>query len=289
MREPGTLRFEILGPLRLWRGETELDAGPHQQRSLLKVLLAAAGQPLGIHDLIGLIWESEPPSSAVNIVHKYVSGLRRVLEPGLAARDCGTYLLRQGGGYRLSLGSAVADLPAFRRHLADAAACESMGAPARALDHYTDALRLVRGPAGGAPAETVRAAAVFTVFDSLFFDAAVAATEIAVRLGRSAEVLPALRLAAGMNPLHEPVHASLITALAAAGRQAEALATYRTIRGLLDEDLGIDPGPALIEAQRRVLTRTVPGHEASPACARCRRTHRRARPSRGWRRSPVRA
>jgi DNA-binding SARP family transcriptional activator len=256
MSEPSTLRFEILGPLRLWRGETELDAGPHQQRCLLKLLLAAGEQPLGIHDLVDLIWESEPPSSAVNIVHKYVSALRRVLEPGLAARDSGTYLLRHGSGYRLSIGTAAVDLPTFRRHLADATTCEGMGASVQALDHYTDALRLVRGPAGSAPAESLRAAAVFTTFDGQFFDAAVAAAVIAVRLGRPAEVLPALRLAATMNPMHEPVHAGLVIALAAAGRQAEALATYRTIRERLRDELGIDPGPALLEAQRRVLTQT---------------------------------
>ncbi|WP_436535530.1 BTAD domain-containing putative transcriptional regulator [Actinoplanes sp. HUAS TT8] len=260
-----TLRFEILGPLRFWRGGTELDAGPRQQRCLLTLLLAASEQPLGISELIDLIWESAPPSSAVNIVHKYVSGLRRVFEPDLTARDCGRYLFRYGNGYRLVAGTAAVDLRAFHRHLADARAGEGAGVPDRALDHYTDALRLVRGPAGGALADSLRAAAVFTAFDSQFFDATVAATEIAVRIGRPAEVLSAVRLAATMSPLHEPVHASLVTALAATGRQAEALDAYRTIRQRLGDELGIDPGPALLEAERRVLTRSVaPAMAAAP-------------------------
>ncbi len=54
-----------------------------------------------------------------------------------------------------------------------------------------------------------------------------------------------LRLAAAMAPFHEPVHASLVTALGAAGRQAEALAAYHAVRDRLAEELGVDPGPAL--------------------------------------------
>ncbi|MDR6319610.1 AfsR/SARP family transcriptional regulator [Actinoplanes couchii] len=54
--------------------------------------------------------------------------------------------------------------------------------------------------------------------------------------------------------LHESVQACLVTVLAAAGQQAEALATFRAVRGLLVEELGIDPGPALREAHRRILS-----------------------------------
>jgi DNA-binding SARP family transcriptional activator len=51
-----------------------------------------------------------------------------------------------------------------------------------------------------------------------------------------------LHLAAAIGPLHEPVHASLIATLGAAGLQAEALSVFRTVRTRLAQDLGIDPG-----------------------------------------------
>lgn len=119
---PGALRFEILGPLRVWRGDAEVDAGPRQQRCLLALLLAAAGEPLGVGDLVDLIWESEPPPTAVNVIHKYVGSLRRIFEPGLPARSSGSQLLRYGNGYRMAPDTVTVDVMAFRRHLAAAQA-----------------------------------------------------------------------------------------------------------------------------------------------------------------------
>ena len=57
-----------------------------------------------------------------------------------------------------------------------------------------------------------------------------------------------------MAPYDEVVHASLITALGAAGNQAEALDHFRVIRTRLVGELGVEPGHALNAAQHRVLT-----------------------------------
>ena len=81
------LRLTVMGPLRLWRGDAELDAGPRQQRCLLALLLVREGRPVSINDLVNLLWGSEPPLSAVNNIHKYVGSLRRLLEPGLPPRS----------------------------------------------------------------------------------------------------------------------------------------------------------------------------------------------------------
>ena len=47
MKDQGGLgpRFEVLGPLRAWRGEKAIDLGPLQQRVVLAVLLLQAGRP----------------------------------------------------------------------------------------------------------------------------------------------------------------------------------------------------------------------------------------------------
>ena len=63
-----------------------------------------------------------------------------------------------------------------------------------------------------------------------FLDACTAAAELALSLGQPERILARLQLAATMAPLHEPVHASLITALGAAGQQAEALSVFRAVR-----------------------------------------------------------
>jgi hypothetical protein len=41
------LRFGVLSPLRVWRGETVLDLGPLQQRVVLAALALQAGRSAG--------------------------------------------------------------------------------------------------------------------------------------------------------------------------------------------------------------------------------------------------
>jgi len=262
-RDPNTLRLQILGPLRLWRGDDELDAGPRQQRCLLALLMAREGHPVSTPDLIGLIWGPDAPPSAVNVIHKYVGILRRLLEPGLPPRASGSFLVRHGNGYRFTADAASLDLIAFRRLVTEARTSVSLGRPEDALGQYARALRLCHGNAGEELADSSGTTSTFAGIDCEFFDAAVSAADIAVRLRRPSLVLAPLRLGARMSPFNEPVHASLIVTLAALGLQAEALSVFQEMRARLSDDLGIDPGQDLQEAHRRVLTQSVPSADTA--------------------------
>ncbi|WP_085066861.1 AfsR/SARP family transcriptional regulator [Catenuloplanes japonicus] len=260
LAERGASRLRIMGPLRLWQGDAEVGAGPRQQRVLLALLVAQVGRPISMANLVELLWGTAPPATAVNVIHKYVGVLRRLLEPGLPARATGSYLIRHNTGYRFAAGPDELDLLEFRQLAGQAKESLGRDEPGEALDLYLRALRLCDGPAGETLGDSVGATAVFAGVDGEFFDAAVDAAELAVRLGRAAQVLAPLRLAAQISRLHEPVHASLVTALAAAGHQAEALEVYAGIRARLADELGIDPGHELRDAQHRVLTQ-----DAGPA------------------------
>ena len=72
-------------------------------------------------------------------------------------------------------------------------------------------------------------------------------------LGRAAEVVAELEALAEEHPLHERLVAQLMTALYAAGRQADALATYERVRARLSEELGVAPSPELQKAHLAVL------------------------------------
>lgn len=250
------VRLQILGPLRIWRDGVELDAGPPQQACLLAVLLAEAGKPVSMSELVDLIWAEDVPASAVNILQKYVGALRRLLEPALPPRGTGTYLQRRGNGYLFAAAPGMLDVVTFRELVQTARTGVAEKQPYVALDSYVQALKLWHGSAGDGIAHGSTAMAVFTALDGEFFDACVAAAELAVSLGQPERVLPTLYLAARMTPLHEAVQAALVTALAATGRQAEALAVFRTVRAQLAEELGIDPGPTLVTAQQGVLEQT---------------------------------
>nr|WP_062339233.1 AAA family ATPase [Herbidospora sakaeratensis] len=110
--------------------------------------------------------------------------------------------------------------------------------PDVALDRYAEAL--ASWPESASP-------------DDEFVDACVAASGLAISQGRVARLLGPLRLAARMAPLDEHVQAGLMRALAAADQRAEALALFRRVRARLAEELGVDPGPALLAARRTVL------------------------------------
>ncbi|MDA2892132.1 BTAD domain-containing putative transcriptional regulator [Mycolicibacterium sp. BiH015] len=248
-----SLRLQILGPLRLWRGNAELDVGPPQQACVLALLLAREGRPISTGELIDLIWGQDAPASAVNVLHKYIGALRRLLEPTLPVRATGSYLLRRGNGYLLTAGPGTLDLVSFRDFVASAEAALSRRCGESALDDYVAALELWTAPAADGLAQGPAAMGVFAGLNNLFFDTCTAAAELALSLGRPERVLTALQLAAVMAPLHEPLHASLITALGAAGRQGEAIAVFRAVRARLANDLGIDPGRALKAAHQRVL------------------------------------
>ncbi|WP_083155964.1 ATP-binding protein [Mycolicibacterium moriokaense] len=249
-----SLRLQILGPLRVWRDGVELDPGPPQQAAVLALLLARVGQPTSTAELVDLIWGEGAPASAVNVLHKYVGALRRLLEPALPVRGTGSYLLRRGNGYLFAPGPAALDLVRFREFVAAAEVELAANRRLAALDEYVGALGLWTAPAADGLPQGPAAMAVFAGLNNEFFDTCTAATELAVSLGRPERMLAALQLAVRMAPLHEPVHASLITALGAAGRQVEALAVFRTVRERLAEELGLDPGQVLEDAHQRVLT-----------------------------------
>ncbi|WP_214401095.1 BTAD domain-containing putative transcriptional regulator [Pseudonocardia lacus] len=250
------LRLQVLGPLRIWRDGVELDPAPQRQAQVLALLLARAGRPISTSELLDLIWPDAVPPTALNVLHKHVGALRRLLEPALPARGTGSYLLRRGPGYMFAAGPETLDLVDFRELVEAARACAAVDDQDAALESYVEALDLWRGPAADGSARGPAAASVLATLDDEFFDACLTAAHVAVRRGEPGRVLRPLRLAASMAPLNEPVQAALITALGAAGQQAEALSVFRAVRARLVEELGVDPGAVLRAAQQRVLTQS---------------------------------
>ncbi|MFC9291427.1 winged helix-turn-helix domain-containing protein, partial [Streptomyces sp. NPDC057052] len=111
--DPVVTRFEVLGPVRVWRRDAELDLGFPQQRALLALLLACAGRPVPTGELLALLWPGRPPASALNVVRRYLGALRRLLEPELPPRAPGRRLLRRPGGYLLEAAPHEVDLLRF--------------------------------------------------------------------------------------------------------------------------------------------------------------------------------
>lgn len=246
-------RFEVLGPLRVWRGEDELDLGFPQQRALLALLLLHTGRLVPLHEIVDVLWPEHPPASAMNVVRRYAGALRRLLEPGLPPRAAGRRLPRRGGGYLLEAEQDEVDLSRFRDHTRQGKRAVATGRAETAVHHFGAALALWRGPvAMGIPA-SARTHLQFAGVERELVGTSQMAADAALLCGRTAEVLPALRRAASLDPLNEPLHARIVLSLEACGLRAEALDAYEDTRRRLAEELGVTPGPELAAAHTRLL------------------------------------
>ncbi|MBQ0901603.1 BTAD domain-containing putative transcriptional regulator [Micromonospora sp. U21] len=252
------LSFAVLGPVRAWRGQSEIDLGTRQQRLILALLLARAGGAVSVAELVDLLWESDPPPSAVNVVHRHVGMLRRRFEPGLPTRAAGSVLIRDGAEYRLRIDGESLDLLRFRHLVAQAAG----GSGEPAVELYREALALWRDRCASGLQAGGRAHPEFVAVDGERFAAVRAATDIALRTGCVHAVLPAIRLAAEYEPLDEALQARLLLALAADGRRAEALAAYADIEHRLADELGIQPGGDLRAARDSLFHHDAPADGA---------------------------
>ncbi|MDP9794982.1 DNA-binding SARP family transcriptional activator [Catenuloplanes nepalensis] len=227
--------FEVLGPVRGLRDGAGLDLGSPQQRVLLAVLLAAAGEPVATSVISDVLWSGEPPQAAAATVQQYVSRLRRVAGP----------IARTAAGYRLDVDS---DLRRYRTFLNRARELAAAGRAEAAVDAYAAGLGLWTAPAGtGLPAHPV-----FAELNREHATVLAEAADAALDAGRGAVLAPVLDRASGWHPYDEGLQARLLRTLAAAGRTTDALDHYRAARERLVGDLGVEPGPLLRDAHRDV-------------------------------------
>ncbi|MBT0772889.1 tetratricopeptide repeat protein [Kineosporia sp. J2-2] len=248
----------MLGPVRVWHGTTELELGPPQQRAALAVLLLREGRTVSLSELIDVLWGERPPATAVNVLHRYIGRLRRILEPDLPMRAPGRFLVRSSGGYRLDLAPEAVDLGRFRQLTEQARTAVGQGRPRMSVPLFIQALDLWQGPCGAGLGPEVLGHPLFTALEEERIAAVQTLADAALEAGDPHPVLPILRRTAVDHPWTESLHARLVMALAAAGQQAEALSRYESVRAGLAGQLGIDPGPELRAAHRKVLRQELP-------------------------------
>ena len=249
------IRVQLLGPVRAWRGEQELELGGPRRRAVFSMLAMRAGQPVSRSQLIDGLWGEDPPVSAVNSIHVYVAGLRRVLEPRRANRAPGLVLPASGPGYLLRLEPWRLDARALSHHLAQAHQPPAGGereleAAARELDAALDlwqGIPLSGIPGPWADAERLR-------LDELRLGTVEQSVDMMLALGRHREVVAQLTGLIREHPLRERFREQLMLALYRSGRQADALREFAAARRLLGTELGIEPGPGLRGLHQQILT-----------------------------------
>ncbi|MEU1728574.1 BTAD domain-containing putative transcriptional regulator [Nonomuraea sp. NPDC005692] len=243
--------IRVLGALEAEVGGEPVPLGGPRQRGVLALLVAARGQVVPVDRMIEDLWRGEPPARALLSLQAYVSNLRRLLEPGRPPRSPARLLVSAAPGYALRLPSEAVDAWRFEGLLGRARTDTD---PRTAQARLAEALGLWQGPAFAEVADEPWAAAETARLNELRSVAAELHVAAGLRIGDPAAVVPEAERLTRDEPLREEGWRLHALALWSSGRQADALATLRRARGVLAEELGLDPGPELAALEEAILT-----------------------------------
>jgi predicted ATPase/DNA-binding SARP family transcriptional activator len=221
------MEFRLLGPLEV-AGDREVRLEAHKPRALVALLLLSANEVVSSDRLIEALWDGDPPRSADKLLQTYVSQLRKELG---ADR-----IVTRSPGYLMSVAHGELDVERF----------EHAKTP-------REALALWRGaPLAEFEYETWAQPEIARLNEARLV-ALEARVELDLDEGRHSELVPELESLVAAHPLRERLRAQLMLALYRAGRQADALATYRDARRILVDELGIEPSRRLQQLERAIL------------------------------------
>jgi predicted ATPase/DNA-binding SARP family transcriptional activator len=227
--DDAVVQVQLLGGVDAVDDGRTLDLGPAKRRAVLAALALSAGAAVPVTRIVELVWGSQPPPSAAKTLQAHIARLRAAL-----GRET---IASVGSAYRLDLPAEAVDALRFQQRL-------DVGDIDGALAEWT-----------GAPLTGVDAEGLAAVADRLV-EQWLGATE--ARLARLVDATPAAAVGpltelTAAHPFREELWALLMTALYRVGRQADALATYRTARRQLDEHLGVEPGQRLRALEASIL------------------------------------
>lgn len=213
-------------------------------RMVLAILSAHLGERVSTDRLIDAMWGDTPPKSAGAALQVYVSKIRRLFEPDLAAGAASAFLRSDAGAYVLELPTGAVDIAEFTR------ICGGQSFDEREL---VDALKLWRGDPFGEFADEPWALTRTTEIRQLRLRSVQRRYGAAISAGRDSDIIDALRTDVAAHPFEERLVGLLMTAQYRLGDQQGALATYAVTRELLLDELGLDPTPELQQLQLLVL------------------------------------
>jgi DNA-binding SARP family transcriptional activator len=248
------VQFRILGPLEVVERDIAQPLGAAKQRALLAILILHRGELVSGERLADELWGERPPATAAKTLQGYISRLRKAL---------GEDVLRtHGRGYVLALQNGELDADEFERLAREGREALAAGDAARAAERLRGALGVWRGappadfayePFAQAEIARLEEARLATIEDRIEADLA---------LGRHRQLAAELEGLVRERPLRERLRGQLMLSLYRAGRQADALESYRIGRRAMIDELGIEPGRALQDLEAAILRHDAPGTRA---------------------------
>ncbi len=239
------MEFRILGPLEVLERGVRLELGGAKQRALLAVLLLHRREAVSTDRLIDELWGERPPATAAKTIQVYVSRLRRALGDGL--------LETHGRAYLLAAAPEQVDVDRFESLVAEGPSALGAGEERRAAERLRSGLGLWRGPPLADFAYEPFAQSEIARLEEARLAALEDRIDAELALGSETALIGELEALVRDHPLRERMWAQLMLALYRASRQADALKRYQQARRALLDELGLEPGRALVELERAIL------------------------------------
>lgn len=243
------MEFGVLGPLEVTAHGQPLLVRGTRPRAVLAMLLMHANQVVPADQLIEELWPGRPADRASSSLQVRVSELRKALRSAQEADR----LVTRPPGYLIRVQPEELDALRFDRLTAEGEAALTAGDAGLAARRLTEALSLWRGRALADVDAAPFALAEVARLEEKRMAALESRAEALLACGRHRELIGDLETLTAAYPLRERLWSQRMLALYRAGRQADALRAYRDLRAILVRELGIEPGPALVDLEGRIL------------------------------------
>lgn len=243
--------IRMLGPLEVTDERGPVSLGAPKQRTLFSLLAMRFNRLVAVEDIVLELWGDYPPMSARANIRLYVSNLRQLL------RGKAVQILKRGGGYMLTpVGDEVdLDFVRFTELIQQARARMNPSQASQAVKMFDEAIALWRGKPLADVLAGPELAAWCTGLEEEWLRALESRAECSMHNADPQRATTDLHEVLRVSPLRERAHALLVRARYQAGDVAGALAAFHAARGLLAEQLGVEPGAELRRLQKAVLAR----------------------------------
>jgi DNA-binding SARP family transcriptional activator len=239
----GAVPVRLLGPIDVLVGGEPRQVPGRRLKAVLAALALQPGRVVSVDGLVDIVWGDAVPATGANTLQSHMSHLRRVLDDRAAIRA-------RPPGYLLDVDGEATDIETAERLIGQS---KQQPNPADQEPLLAAAVALWRGP----PLADLAGLSWFDLhahrLDQLHLQARHALINARLELGQHQQLIPALEQLIRQHPHYEDSYGQLMLAQYRAGRQADALSTYRRLRHTLDHDLGLSPTQPLRDLESAIL------------------------------------
>lgn len=248
------LRFEALGALRVC-ADTEIELTRPARRRVLSIMLLESGRSIPVPRLIDRMWGDSAPGDPRNTLQAHMAGLRRQL---------GDVIELTPDGYRLEVADHWFDVDEFTLLADRVEASVPHRLPEEIAEMAGSARRLWRGDPFPDLIDDDYARGTVEALGEIRLRTETRWLDALLASGRVEEVLPELERLVTEFPDEERFWERLMLARYRIGNTAGALRAFQTFRGLLGDELGVEPGASLRTLEERILLHDPSRGRASP-------------------------